>query len=445
MIDELTFDNYHPDAGNVYRIGYSFKSFDGTEGKDSRAAGLWSVALKEVMPEVKNFTRFSRFGYPGKVWTGNPNNVFIEQQFFWVDSTLTDIFSIPLVSTGNISEILKTPGYVIINQRVAKKYFGTTDPIGQSITYMRDGLDFPLTVAAIMKDPPTNTHFKPDFIASSLALNPLWKQNGGEDRINSWMDSFSYSFIRLYPGTDLSKVSAALQDIFSKHLGDFAKTTRPVLVPLRDIHFTSDLKFELERAGDTTHLYIFGSVGLLILCMASMNYINLATARSIRRSKEVGLRKTLGVNRISLIGQFIGESILMTAIAFIIAIVLFIMTLTAFNDLTGKNFGLAYLVTGQMPIVVIMAVALIGVLSGVYPAFYLSGFKPIAVLRGTFAPGRGQEYFRKVLVIVQIAITVLLLSGTYVIHSQLEFIDRGKLSEFKDQIITVRLDNASVK
>ena len=445
LIDELTFDNYHPDAGNVYRISYSFKSFDGTEGKDSRAAGLWSVALKELMPEVKNFTRFSRFGWPGKVWTGNPNNVFIEQQFFWVDSTLTDIFSLPLASHGNLSEILRNPGNVIINQSVAKKYFGTTDPIGQSITYMRDGLDFPLTVAAVMKDPPTNTHFKPDFIANCLALNPLWKQNGGEDRINSWMDSFSYSFIRLYPGTDLSKISATLQNIFNKHLGDFAETTHPVLVPLRDIHFISDMKFELERAGDTTHLYIFASVGLLILCMASMNYVNLATARSIKRSKEVGLRKTLGVNRLSLIRQFIGESMLMTAIAFIIGVVLFILTLPVFNDLTGKSFGLGYLVTGQMPIIVIMTVASIGVLSGVYPAFYLSGFKPIAVLRGTFAPGRGQEYFRKVLVIVQIAITVLLLSGTYVIHSQLDFIDHGKLSEFKDQIITVRLDNALVK
>ncbi|HMG92380.1 MAG TPA: permease prefix domain 2-containing transporter [Chryseolinea sp.] len=220
LIDELTFDNYHPDAGNVYRIGYSFKSFDGTEGKDSRAAGLWSVALKEVMPEVKNFTRFSRFGYPGKVWRGNPNNVFVEREFFWVDSTLTDIFSIPLASPGNIKEILRNPVNVLINQSVAKKYFGTADPIGQSITYVRDGLEFPLTVAGIINDPPTNTHFRPDFLASSSALNPLWKQNGGEDRINSWTDSFSYSFIQVQSGTDLSKLSEALQEIFNKHLGD---------------------------------------------------------------------------------------------------------------------------------------------------------------------------------------------------------------------------------
>jgi putative ABC transport system permease protein len=444
LVDELTFDSYHPDPGNVYRIGYSFKSFDGTEGKDSRAAGLWSVALKEEMPEVINFTRFSRFGYPGKVWRENPNNVFIEQQFFWVDSTLTDIFSIPLAGSGSIEEILRNPGNVIINQSIAKKYFGTTDPIGQSITYVRDGLDFPFTVAGIIKDPPTNTHFRPDFIASSLALNPLWKQNGGVDRINSWTDSFSYSIINLQPGTDLNKVSDALQDIFNKHLGHRASTTRAVLIPLRDIHFSSGLRFELDRSGDINHLYIFGSVGLLILGMASMNYINLATARSIRRSKEVGLRKTLGTNRLSLIIHFIGESMLMTAFAFVIAVVLFVLFLPAFNDLTGKSFTMAHLLTGKMPFVLGLTVALIGILSGVYPAFYLSGFKPISVLRGTLATARGQEYFRKTLVIVQITITVLLLSGTYVIHSQLEFIDRGKLSEFKDQIITVRLGNLSL-
>ena len=444
LIDELTFDRYHPDAENVYRISYSFKSFDGTEDKDSRAAGLWSVALKDVMPEVKNFTRFSRFGVPGKVWSGNANNVFVEQQFFWVDSTLTDLFSLPLLSPGNVKAMLRNPGNVIINQSVAKKYFGTEDPIGKSITYVRDGLNFPLTVAGVMKNAPSNTHFKPDFIASSLALIPLWKQNGGEDRINSWRDSFSYSFIQLEPGTDLGKVSAALQDIFNKHLGDFASTSHPVLVPLPEIHFTSGFRFELERTGDVTHLYIFGSVGLLILCMASMNYINLATARSIRRSKEVGLRKTLGITRLSLIAQFIGESLLMTLIAFALSVGLFVLCLPAFNELTGKSFYLTNLLTGQIPSVLMLAIASIGILSGIYPSFYLSGFKPISVLRGTFTPGRSQEYFRKVLVVVQIVITVMLLSGTYVIHDQLEFIDHGKLSEFKDQIITVRLNNVSM-
>jgi putative ABC transport system permease protein len=438
ILDETTYDAYHPNADEVYRISYSFRGFDESEGKDSRAAGLWSVTLKESMPEIKQFTRFSRFGYPGNVWSGNKDHVFVEQQFFWVDSTLTDIFSIPLVTSGNVRKILADPQYVIINENMARKYFGKEDAVGQSITYVRDGMDFILTVGAVMKNAPSNTHFKPDFIANQLVLIPLWKQNGG-DRINSWGDSFSYSFIRIEPGTDLDKVKQTLQDLFTKNIGEHAATTHPILIPLRDLHFTSGLLFELEAPGETSHLYIFGSIGLLILVMACINYMNLATARSIRRSKEVGLRKTLGVHKISLMAQFLGESFLMTGIALILAVIIIAIMLPSFNALTSKNFSLFALLPNNSMYLLLCVVVVVGLVAGSYPAFYLSGFKPIAVLKGTFVAGRGAEQFRQVLVVVQISITLLLLTGTFVIHNQLKFIDHAKLSEYKDQIVTVRL------
>ncbi|HTE31320.1 MAG TPA: FtsX-like permease family protein [Chryseolinea sp.] len=438
LLDEMTFDSFHPKPEEVYRISYSFKSFDGNEGKDSRAAGLWSVKLKETMPEVKQITRFSRFGYPGNVWSGTPDHVFVESNFLWADPTYTEIFALPLVSGGDAKKILSDPQYVIINETIAHKYFGDTDPLGQSMTYMRDGMNFQLIVGAVMKNYPTNTHFKPDFIANAAALDPLWKRNG-EDRINSWGDSFSYSFIRLTPGADLAKVSQALQKIFNENLGERASTTHPVLVPLRDIHFTKGLLFELEAPGDTIHLYIFGSIGLLILSMTCINYMNLATARSIRRAKEVGLRKTLGVSKSSLVGQFLGESFLMTTIALVIALVLFILFLPSFNALTSKNFGLHNLVEVKSLYLIFGVAITVAIVSGSYPAFYLSAFKPLEVLKGTITIGKGPAHFRKVLVVVQISITLLLLTGTYVIHDQLAFIDHTKLSEFKDQIITVRL------
>ena len=442
IIDETTYDSFHPDADNVYRISYSFKSFDGNEGKDARAAGLWSVRLNEIMPEVKQITRFSRFGYPGNVWSGSPDNVFVETQFFWVDSTFSDIFSLQLVNSGDVKKILADPHHVIINESTARKYFGAEDPLGKIITYARDGMDFQFTVSAIMKDFPSNSHFKPDFIANCTALNPLWIQNNG-DRINSWTDSFSYSFINVKADTDLSKVSETLRQIFKDNI-TWDNLPTPVLIPLRDIHFTTGLLFELEAPGDKTHLYIFGSIGLLIIGMACINYMNLATARSIRRSKEVGLRKTLGVSKITLIIQFIGESLLMTVLALLLALVLVTLFLPSFNDLTLKNFSVLSILQGKSLYPLIATVFTVGIFAGSYPAFYLSSFRPVEVLKGKQVADRGAENFRKILVVFQITITLLLLTGTYAVHDQLVFIDRMKLSEFKDQIITVRLGSVAI-
>ena len=435
LLDELTYDASKENASNVYRISYSFESFDGSEGRDSRAGGLWSTKLHEMMPEVESYTRFSRFGYPGKVWSGNPNNVFVEQKFYWVDFTYPDFFPLELTNSIDPKSILKDPKYVIINETSARKYFGNDNAVGKEITYVRDGMDFQLIVGAVMKDAPSNSHVKPDFIANSNALAPLWKQNGA-DRINSWTDTFSFSFIQLKEGTDLNKIRTALQNMMNEH---FHGPTHPVLIPLKDIHFTTGYSFELDTAGDKTHLFIFASIGLLILVMACINYMNLATARSMRRSKEVGLRKTLGVRKASLIAQFIGESILMTTIALFMAFVILALFIPSFNELTEKQFDLITLFQSDTLLIFLGAVISVGIISGVYPAFYLSGFKPIDTLRGTLVVGKSPEYFRKALVVVQISITVIILSGTYVIHQQLAFINESKLSENKDQVLTVRL------
>lgn len=444
LLDELTYDTSNANAKNIYRISYSFKSFDDSRGQDSRAAGLWSVTLKDQMPEVKSYTRFSRFGYPGKVWSGNPDHVFVEQQFYWVDPTYADFFPVEMITPGDATTILKSTHYVIINETTAEKYFGDESAVGKTMTYVRDGMDFPLIVGGVMKDAPSNSHAKPDLIANATALAPLWQRNGA-DRINSWSDSFSYSFVELEPGTDLEKVKSTLQDLFIKHMGEFGQTTHPVLVPLTEIHFTEGFMFELDSPGDKTHLYIFASVGILILVMACINYMNLATARSMRRSKEVGLRKTLGVTKSSLVVQFLGESIFMTTIALFMALVLLALFIPSFNELTEKRFDIFMLLQSEAVFVFIGAVVTVGILSGIYPAFYLSGFKPIETLRGTLTVGKNPEYFRKALVVVQISITVIILSSTYVIHEQLAFINQSKLSENKDQVLTVRLSGIDVE
>jgi putative ABC transport system permease protein len=435
--DELTFDSFHPEADSIYRISHSYtRHSDGAIETDARAAGLLVVALKEAVPEVEACTRFSRFGFPGFVKNEKANIMNEEQQFFWADSTYTDIFSLPMVS-GVPSAILRDPHNVIINESMARKYFGTADPIGQELVYSRTGMPFNFVVAGIMRDYPSNAHFHPDFIASNVALGPLWNRDG-YDRVNDWNDAFTYSFFRLANGTDPAKAEEALTRIFKEHSNADRKVV-PVLTKLTDLHFTHGMLVELELPGDKMYAYIAGSVGVMVLIIAAINYMNLATARSIRRSREVGLRKTLGVKRSSLIFQFIGESVVLVSMSFVISLAFAVMLLPFFNQLTGKAFDIYSVIDGNALPILLCVILVLALLSGSYPAFYLSRFKPGDVLKGRVVAGTGAETFRKTLVVFQFIITVLLIVSAAVIHNQLTFIQSGKLATQKDQIMTVRL------
>lgn len=439
VFDEMTYDTFHPNAENIYRISYSYERYaDKVIETDARAGGMWVVSLKETMPEVKNFTRFSRFGYPGSVRYEKLDKLFVEQQFFWTDSTYTDIFSLPLVKGRDASAILRDPRYVIMNETTAKKYFGDGDPIGETIIYSRDGVDISLIVGAIMKNYPSNVHFHPDFIASNLALNPLWKKSG-EDRVNHWQDAFTYSFFELENDVSVSKAVNLLTGFFRKHFKENSSVT-PVLTRLTDIHFTNYMMIELETPGDIVYLYIFGSIGIVILFIATINYMNLATARSIKRSKEVGLRKMLGVRRSSLILQFLGESLLFVVIAFVISLCALILILPLFNELTGKQLTIEALYQGQVWAFLSATITLLALVAGSYPAFYLSRFKPSEALKGKVSLLGGAENFRKSLVVFQFTITIILIVSVAVIRSQMKLIQSTKLAEKEDQIVTIRLE-----
>ena len=449
LIDETSYDSMHPQAANIYRISQSFHNFgDGVEITEARIPGLWVVALKDMMPEIKRFTRFSRFGYPGTVRYEKRDLLNVEQQFFWVDSTYTDIFSLPMVAGDNPSTILLNPSQVIVNETMAKKYFGSEDPLGQILIYARDGMDIPLIVAGVMKNYPSNVHFHPDFLASNLALTPLWNRNGdinssyttGDDRVNSWRDTFTYSYIEVENGTNLEKVDKTMREVMKVHLGEDAKYVWPTIVKLADIHFWPGILVDLESPGDPIYLYLFGSIGTLILLIACINYMNMSTAKSLQRAKEVGLRKTLGIRRRYLIFQFLSESVIITTIAIVIALALMAVVLPLFNDLSSQTLTFQHILKGRVPILLIGLTLVVGILSGSYPAFYLSSFKPLDVLRGKlFQTEGGAERFRKSLVVFQFTITLLLVVGTIVIQRQLSFINKTKLSESKDQVIAVRL------
>ncbi|MEO5979605.1 MAG: FtsX-like permease family protein [Chryseolinea sp.] len=439
LYDEMTYDTFHRDPENTYRISLAYKrDGDGVVEIDARAAGLWAVTLKDIMPEVKAVTRFSRFGYPGFVKDAKGDNIFVEQQFFWADANYTDIFNLAMIDGSDAAGILKDPQNLIINETIASKYFGKDNPTGRTLIYSRDGMDFSFIIGGVMKNYPSNAHFHPDFIANNVALNPFWKRDG-DDRVNHWGDRFTYSFIQLNDGTDPAKATHVLTEMLRERMKERTIPSNPILTRLTDIHFTEGMLIELETSGDRLYLYIFGSIGILILVIASINYMNLATARSIKRAKEVGLRKTLGVKRGSLILQFLGESFLMIAIAFVFSIFVLIFILPAFNELAGKSFTIYSLKTSGIWISLAGVILVLAILSGSYPAFYLSRFKPSEVLKGNVVAHGGAETFRRMLVVFQFAITILLIISTAVIRNQMSLIQNTKLAQHDDQIMTIRL------
>jgi putative ABC transport system permease protein len=433
--DELSYDTFHPDAENIYRISHSYKRYgDGVSESDARLPGMWVQTLREQSPDIKASTRFSKFGLPGAVKYEKADLLLEEPNVYWVDTTYTDIFKLQIIKGSDPITIFKDPTKIIVNESTAKKYFADADPIGQEIIYSRGGMNFPFVVAGVMKDYPSNAHFHPDFIASNTALDPFWKRNG-TDRVNSFGDPFTYSFFKVEDESVLPKILSVLTPIVTKYSNE---TVSPVLVKLTDIHFTHGMLVTLEAPGDKSYVYISASIGVLILIIAAINYMNLATARSVRRSKEVGLRKTLGVKRSSLIRQFLGESMVMMVISFAIAVMLTITLLPFFNQLTGKSFTYISLLTGDTLLILVVAIVVLAFLSGSYPAFYMSRFKPAEVLKGKAMPGNSAENFRKVLVVFQFTVTMGLIVCAAVIRNQLSFIQVSKLAGNTNQVITMR-------
>ncbi len=448
VINQSSFDTLHPNPSRVYRISTGYQEYGtGTERVDARAPGLWAFELRKAMPGIVHSTRMSRFGYAGTVRNDKRGLLNIEPQFFWVDSTYTDIFALPMKAGGDPRRILSHSGQVIISTSMATKYFGNEVALGQTLIYSRDGLDILLIVAGVMNEYPSNVHFHPDFISSNLALTPLWNRHGvinssysdGHDRVNSWRDTFTYSYVELSPTTTVDHANQTLRHVLKTNLGEDAKFLWPVFVPLLDIHFQSSMQVDLESSGDRAYLFIFGSIGIFILLIACINYMNMATAKSVARAREVGIRKTLGVRRGSLILQFIGESVIMASIAMCLSMVIVLVLLPTFRELTGCSTSFRDILRSQTLAYVGLLTFAVGILSGIYPAVFLSGFRPLNVLKGMTPAGGYAERFRRVLVVFQFTVTLILVVGTFVIRQQLSYINTAKVSQFKDQILTVQL------
>ena len=435
---ELSYDRFNKKADQIVRV-----VFRGTVqgGKINESTVMPPVAktLKAEYPEVQQATRIRSYGRPRIVYG---DKTFREEELAFVDSNFFQVFTLPLVQ-GDPGTALLQPNTVVISRAVAKKYFGNEEPMGKEFRF-KDSNNPPFVVTGVIDKVPLNSHFHFDIFASMSGLP--------ESRSNSWMISEFYTYIVLPPGYNYKKLEARLPQLAEKYispqlqqamgmtLAEYRKKGNNIglfLQPLTDIHLHSDFAYDLSPAGDISYVYIFGVVALFMLIIACINFMNLSTASASKRAREVGIRKVLGSLKLELVRQFLIESILITAIALLLAIVFIYIALPVFNQLAGQqlSFQIAehpFLVPGT-----ILFVLIIGILAGSYPAFYLSSFKPVAVLKGKFTAGKKSIGLRSGLVVFQFFISITLIVSTTVVYKQLAYIQNKKLGYNKDQVLVL--------
>lgn len=435
--DELSYDRYHDKSEQIYRIHFQ-GSMSGQEIVTPNAGAPFGPFMVANFPEVENQLRFRE---RGSYLFRYEETSFKEENIIYADSTLFDVFSLPLLE-GDPKTALTEPNTMVITPAVAKKYFGDENPIGKSLR-LDDWQNFRVT--AIMNPIPSNTHFRHDIFLSMSSL--------GESRRNEWLSMNFYTYLVLKEGTDPRAFETKFREAIKGHIGgevqqylgvtleDFERQGNRLsfsLFPMTKIHLHSHTPDELAANGDLKYIYIFSAIGLFILLLACINFMNLATARSANRAKEVGLRKVVGAGRGQLIFQFLSESIILTFLALLIAAGALQLLLPHFNTLSAKELTLTQVnqpwLWGSM-LVMILGV---GVLAGSYPAFFLSAFRPIQTLKGKVASGAKSSLFRNSLVVFQFAITIILIIGSLVVYDQLQYIQNKKLGFNKEQLIILK-------
>lgn len=429
ILDELSYDRYHANANNIYRVVSNIKESDN--------AFTWAVAqaplageLRDNYPEVKNAVRLTDFG---RTLFKNGDKEFYEDRFYLADSTLFDMFTYT-VFAGDASTALDDPFSMVLTRSMAIKYFGTTDVIGQSIVSQSNQA---FKITAVMEDVPPNSHLIFDAVVSMRSYPP--------DE-NSWGGFGLFTYIQLPEGYERAKIDAALAKVVKDKVAtvfdQYGITVNYELQRIPDIHLYSKIQDEAEAGGDISYIYIFGAVAIMMLVIASINYMNLATARSANRSKEVGIRKVMGSQRGQLIAQFITESVLITVFAMVASLVLIYALLPSFNNLANKQLPFGYILQAPVLLALIGTVLFIGIVGGSYPAFYLSGFSPVSVLKGKLAARGGNAAFRKVLVVVQFSISIFMLISTLVVFDQLRFMRNKDLGFTKERVVRLLLSGA---
>ena len=362
----------------------------------------------------------------------NAENRFQEDKFVFVDSTFFEVFSFTL-KHGNPKTVLDSPDGLVLTEEAAQKYFGQDNPLGQ-ILRVEGKYDF--KVSGVLEDLPANSHFHFDFLAPITSL-----QNIKGWTLRSWFWPETYTYVLLPPNYSLDTIESQFPNFIAKHIGSWAPQKRKLyLQPLTDIRLHSNLESEIEPTGNIAYVYIFLTIAFFILLIACINFMNLATARSVNRAKEIGLRKVIGAQRSQLVNQFLGEAMFYAFLSFILAIGLVEFVLPYFNQFVNKQLDIKYLENWRVLLGFVTLTFFVGLLSGSYPAMFLSKFRPVKALQGnalTGKTGAGHLRFRSILVVLQFAISIGLIIIATVIKDQLSYIKNRNPGFGKDQILVI--------
>ncbi len=430
--DELSYDRYNTNADRIYRVQRTFLSSDGTASlRLAQAAPPFGPLIKQDFPEAEQVVRTIDNG--GLVKYGEHS--FNEEDMFFAEANLFKVFDFDLIS-GNPDQALVNPFSIMFSRPMAEKYFGTENPIGKTV---RLNNQFDLTVTGVYEPLPAQSHFHPSFLLSFSTFNDN-RVYGAEALRTNWSNNSFNTYVLLKPGAKPQRMEAAFPGFQDKYVpaeeGRKASAFSVLnLQKLTDIHLRSHTDSEVEPTGDMSYIYLFSAIGLFILLIACINYMNLATARSAGRAKEVGMRKVVGALRSQLIGQFLSESILLVTFSLFIAIGLVMLCLPALNEFTQKHMAFSQLLNPVFLLILIGITLLTGLVAGSYPAFFLTSFRPLGVLKGQIGSAMRTGKLRQVLVITQFAIAIALIISTAVVYNQMKYIQDYRLGYAKDQVL----------
>jgi putative ABC transport system permease protein len=439
IIHELSYDKFNADADRTYRVTRIFYSAQGVETLHlSAIAPPFGTLLQNAFPGIQKVTRV----LPNRIIVLHyGDKLFNEKNAFFADNNFFSIFSIGVLE-GDKRTALNDPYNIMMTKEVAKKYFGNQDPINKTI--LLDNTKHEYKVTGIFKPFPPNSHMHPDILMSFSTLRD--SAIYGEKQLETnFGKNYFYTYLLLSKGYDKKVISDHLSAFLDEyvHLQGMpanlktSQVTELTIQKLTDIHLNSHLDDEIEENGDISQVYIFSVIAIFILLIACINYMNLSTARSVLRAKEIGIRKVIGAERKELIWQFLSESILITLMALIMALIFTWLLIPFINELSGLELAFSSMLSYQIIISILLLPFLVGMISGIYPALFMSSFIPVKVLKGVLKAGSGGISFRKILVVLQFSISIILIVATTVVFEQLHYIQQKSLGFNKDHIVNM--------
>lgn len=417
---EVSFDNFHPNGNNIYRLSNTFKS-ESESFSQAPSGPAFGAHLTEQLPSVKATSRIFNQTYKLKY----ADKQFLESGAVCTDSNFFNFFGFKL-KEGNKNKVLSSPDQIVLTEKLAKKYFGDDDPVGKVMII--DG-EHPLTVSGVAEDPPVNSQIQFDLLLTAAFLRNVLIKNYQFDMDSMWVGGWPLTYVELRNGTDSKQaeqqINAVAARFSEKDWKENKMSYHYFLQPIRNIHLESNLRYDTKNNGSLAQVKIFSIIGIIVLLLACINYVNLTTAGAIKRAKETSVRKVVGANKIQLVRQFFLETFIICEIAVSLGVLIFKIVLPSFGTWLAQSYS--FELNGINLLIILGFIIFMSVIAGIYPAVVLSSFNPVVALKGNFFQSPRGNFIRKTLVVFQFTITIALVASIFIISQQMDYIRNKSL------------------